>query len=84
MTSAPFGPWVPGLDNAERTARWRALTALAAVYCGSNAAVVEALCAAERDGRAAPRALELFDAMPALRRRRLLSSYAAIHRPDRR
>jgi hypothetical protein len=79
-----FGPWAPDLDPAERAARFRALAALAAVYCGgSSAAIVTALRGAEQDDTVAMRARAMFDALPALSQRRALATYAAVHRATR-
>ena len=54
---------------------------LAAVFVGSGHALVRTLRDAERDGAAATCALELLDSLPTLPRRKLLSMYAAVHKP---
>jgi hypothetical protein len=66
-----FGPWVSGLAEGERVARLREMRALALVFCGPSHPLVSALRRAELDPAAAERALELLDALPALRHRRL-------------
>jgi hypothetical protein len=82
-----FGPWVSHIDPIERGKQFRSLTALAAVFLGSQHQLVAALRAAETDdGEAAERALELLNRVPALTRRRMLSVFgsATWPRPDRR
>jgi hypothetical protein len=76
---AGFGPWSVGISPMERLARLRALRALAMCYCGGphHPLWVE-LLAAELDVTALPRALGQLDRLPALWRRRLLASYAAL------
>jgi hypothetical protein len=76
-----YGPWSPGLKSAERSARFRGLAALVAVFRGSGCSLVHALRAAERDSDAAARAFVLFEELPALSLRRILSTFAAIHSP---
>ena len=67
-----------GVPEAERMARCRELRALALVYCGLAHPATEALGAAISDPAATGRALVEIDAIPALRRRRLLASYGAL------
>jgi hypothetical protein len=76
-----YGPWSPDLEPAERSARFRALAALVAILRGSGCPLVHALRAAEHDTGAAARAFELFEDLPALSLRRILSTFAAIHSP---
>jgi hypothetical protein len=76
-----FGPWVAGVDPAERKAQFRALAVLAAVFSGWRNPLIGALREAEQDAAAGARALELLDALPALTRRRMLSVFAAVHSP---
>ncbi len=75
-----FGPWLPGLAEVERGARWRSFAALALVYVGSAHPLTRACAAAERDpaADAAAAAWEALSALPALTRRRLLSTYWAV------
>jgi hypothetical protein len=67
-----------GVPEAERMARCRELRALALVYCGLAHPATEALGAAITDPAMTGRALIVLDALPALRRRRLLASYGAL------
>jgi hypothetical protein len=76
-----FGPWADGFDGAERLARLRAMRALAFVFCGPAHPLTMALLEAEADDAAAIAALDHLDALPALRRRRLLAAYAALSAP---
>ena len=63
-------------DAAERRARLRSLRMASRLLCGPRGTELErALHAAERDPAALPRALVLLDAMPAIDRRRVLSSW---------
>jgi hypothetical protein len=78
-----FGPWAPGVDGAERVAQFRGLRCLVAAFCGSGHPVVTALREAELSEAAAERALEQFNEIPALRRRRLLSVFGAAQWPPR-
>jgi hypothetical protein len=78
----PFGPFMIGVDPTERTAQLRALRALTRVFAGEVPAV-ELLRRAERDESLSSCALEEFDRIPALARRRILSSFSALHRPPR-
>jgi hypothetical protein len=67
-----------GVPEAERMARCRELRALSLVYLGLHHPVTIALAAAVTDPAATDRALTVLDALPALRRRRLLASYGAL------
>jgi hypothetical protein len=49
----PFGPWARDIDQEERRCRWRALAALALVYCGNDSEPAQAARAAEHDDNAA-------------------------------
>jgi hypothetical protein len=73
-----FGPWLAGIDRAERLARTRAMRALAGVFCHGYPQFAEALRAAETSEAELERALQLLDELPALNRRRLLASYGAM------
>jgi hypothetical protein len=77
-----FGPWAPGLDAAERRARCRAMRALVLTLVRDRS-LIALLAAAETDDAALGRALEALDALPALPRRRLLATYAALSEPRR-
>jgi hypothetical protein len=67
-----------GIPEAERMARCRELRALSLVYLGLHHPVTIALAAAVTDPAATDRALTVLDALPVLRRRRLLASYGAL------
>lgn len=78
---SPFGPWVPGLEPGERTAQLRCLAGLAAVFRGSRDPLVAALREAEHDAAALARASELIERMPALVKRKLLSTFGSVTWP---
>lgn len=66
-------------DSAERRARLRSLRLGARLICGARGADLEhALIAAEHDPGGIPRVLELVDALSAIDRRRLLSSWMKV------
>jgi hypothetical protein len=77
----PFGPWSPGVTEYDRRAGLRAICALCAAYCGSDHPVVTTLRLAERVPDMMGQALDEFDRLPALRRRRIVGTYAAVMRP---
>jgi hypothetical protein len=79
--AAHFGPWSPDLDPTERVAEFRSLASLSALLVGSGNPLVAALRLAEQDTAAAVRALELLEELPALTRRRLLSTFGAVQYP---
>jgi hypothetical protein len=79
---SPFGPWCAA-DPNERIAQFRTLAALCAAFVGSGHHVVAELRTAEVDQAAADRALETFNALPALTRRRILSTWGATMWPPR-
>jgi hypothetical protein len=81
---APFGPWVPGASFDERMARFRMLAGLTAVYVGSWHPLVAELRHAERDQAAADLALELFNGLPSLTRRKILCTWGAVQWPKGR
>jgi hypothetical protein len=81
MSSGAFGPWSSGLDATERVAQFRSLASLAALMTGSGNPLVQALRQAEHDTAAAALALDLINALPALTRRRLLSTFGAVTWP---
>jgi hypothetical protein len=79
--AAGFGPWRDDLPADERKARVRELRALAHLLA-PNSPLIAALTAAEAgDQTALDAALDEIDRLPALTRRRLLASYAALSRP---
>jgi hypothetical protein len=79
--AADFGPWRDDIDKAERLARLRELRALAHLLA-PNSPLAAALKAAETGDQAAlDAALAELDRLPALARRRILATYAALSRP---
>ena len=78
---AGFGPWLPGLPEIERTARLRSLRTLVRLLAPSEAKFLAALRLAETDPAALEQAYSLLLAVPALTQRRILSTYAELHRP---
>jgi hypothetical protein len=73
-----------GVPEAERRARCRELRALSLVYLGPRHPATVALSAAITDPALTGRALIEIDAIPALRRRRLLAAYGAVLPPPTR
>jgi hypothetical protein len=73
----------PDVTPVEMVAQLRALCALTAAHCGSEHELIGELRRAEHDADAAARAMELFDKLPSLRRRRIISTLAAIMSPRR-
>jgi hypothetical protein len=71
-------------SNTERAARCRELRALSLVYLGLRHPVTIALAEAIVDPSATDRALSEINTIPALRRRRLLASYAVLMTRTRR
>lgn len=79
-----FGPWAPDVEADERRRQFRSLAALAAAFTGSGSALVVALREAELDDAARGRALEVLNGLPALTRRRILSTFGSIIWPAAR
>jgi len=73
-----IGPWSPGIDARERSARCRELRALATVYLGRSHPLTAALAIAATDDAALDAARIELAAIPALSRRRLLASYMSL------
>jgi hypothetical protein len=85
MTPAsPFGPWVAGIAGDERKVQLRSIAVLVAAFCGSSAPAVGALRDAEADTTKSDAALAALDAIPTLKRRRLLSVFGAVTWPANR
>ena len=74
-----FGLWRRELGDSERNAQLRSLAALAAVFVGNRNPLVTALRLAEEDDTELGRAYVLLEALPTLPKRRLLSTYLAVH-----
>ncbi|HJU20602.1 MAG TPA: hypothetical protein VJ770_29485 [Stellaceae bacterium] len=82
-TSPGYGPWIPGIDPAERMAATRELRVLSHLLCGPGHPLTAALAAAVTDPAALDRAVAELYRLPALTRRRLLATAAALWRPAR-
>jgi hypothetical protein len=78
-----FGPWAKGILPAERRARLRELRALAHVIVGPEHEFTVALRDALTDREAVKRAGTALRELPMRTMRRLLASYAALHRPPK-
>jgi hypothetical protein len=79
----PFGPFRPDVDPVERVAQLRTLRTLVHVHShdGIEPAVEDVLRQAEQDAFVLETALQAFDLLPALTRRRILATFAYIHKP---
>jgi hypothetical protein len=75
----PFGPF-RDIDPVERVAQLRTLRTLVRVFARDRE-LEAALHAAETNDAHRARALIMFDALPAVRRRNVLATFAYIHRP---
>jgi hypothetical protein len=76
-----WGPWSPTCHRDERVPQLRTLRTLAHLHLGPEDPWVAQLRAAETDPMAFVQALEGFERIPALRRRQVLASFAAINWP---
>jgi hypothetical protein len=76
-----FGPWAAELTPAERTARLRSLRSLARLLAPSETQRLITLRMAETDPAALDDAYQRLLAVPALIQRRILSTFAELHRP---
>lgn len=81
MTAPAFGPWSPGLPDLERACRFRCLATLGLILAGPGSRLCDLALAAEsgvdrgqRHPIAALEALESLEALPPLRRRRILAA----------
>ncbi|KQT58239.1 hypothetical protein ASG52_22595 [Methylobacterium sp. Leaf456] len=78
-----FGPRSDSIDAAEQLARLRSLRAIVRLTTGPRGdRLAEELHRAERDADRLPAALTALKGLAALDRRQVLSSYAALHRPQ--
>jgi hypothetical protein len=78
-----FWPLSPDVTPVEKVAQLRALCALTAVFAGSGHPLIDMLRRSETDHDAAAEALAMFDRLPSLRRRHIISTFAAIMNPRR-
>lgn len=76
-----FGPFEPGLSDAERVARCRVLRTCVLFVRRNAYELMIALYRAESDPDQLPVAFELFEALPALTKRHILSGYITIATP---
>ena len=77
-----FGPWSDAIDAAERRARLRCLRAIVHLFLGPRGEPLTCeLRRAESNDQALEYALAALNGLAALDRRRVLASYAALHRP---
>lgn len=77
-----FGPWASNLSTAERRARLRCLRGLVHVLCGPRGQdLAEMLDRAEFDGGALRESVDELARLEPLDRRRVLATYAKLHRP---
>jgi hypothetical protein len=76
-----IGPWLPGIDPAERLARLRSLRALVGVFAPGHLLVM-ALARAEVDpsDEVAQAAWDALMTVPSLKRRRILASMGTLLR----
>lgn len=79
-----FGPWSPLCPAGERERQLRCLQAIIACHHGSAHPLIPLLRRAERDAMAYAAALDEFERLPALHRRRVLATHAAITWPRSR
>ena len=73
-----YGPWSPSIHSGERIAQLRSLAALVAAAFGSDHPCVSALRRAEAGGAALQEAHTIFEKLPALAKRRLLSVFSSL------
>lgn len=84
MEIGPVGPWSAGISRTERAARCREFRALSLLLLGLNHPLTRILGEAlDDDGALAAARIEL-GAIPALKRRRLLSAYLGLLPAPRR
>lgn len=80
-----FGPWAEGISPMERFARLRSLRTIAMCMFGAHTPVAKPLFLAESlDPAELEAALEALNRMPALDRRKLLSSYITVNNKMKR
>jgi hypothetical protein len=79
----PFEPFLSDVTEPDRVAGLRAFAVLIAVHCGSDHPAVSALRCAEMDASTSSQALIEFDRLPALKRRKIILTYARVISPPR-
>jgi hypothetical protein len=83
VTAIPeaWGPWAPNLPEPERIGRLRSLQTLVRVFAGPDHPFAAALANAETDPAAAAAAWTALNTVPAVPRRKILATFAAVNRP---
>jgi hypothetical protein len=79
--AAGFGPWRYDIGEAERLARLREMRVLAYLLAPKSPLVAALKTAETGDQAVLDAALAELDRLPALARRRILATYAALSRP---
>jgi len=80
-TIGGYGPWSPTCDQVQRRLQMRCLSAIAYVYLGPAHPLWRTLRAGETDPMAYVQAQDLVEALPALVRRKLLSTFMRVTWP---
>jgi hypothetical protein len=81
----PYGPFfVEGIDPIERARKLMCFAGITACHLGSGHPLVSELRLAETDVAALEDAFAMFERLPALPRRRIISVYAAVMYPRQR
>jgi hypothetical protein len=73
-----FGPWVADLEKAEERAQLRLVGGVAASFIGSRHPLVATLRKAEDESTAKAEALRMFNLLPSLTRRRIVSVFGGV------
>jgi hypothetical protein len=76
---APWGPWTPVIDAGECRCQLRCLGGLVAVYRGTADPLIDILRDAEADQAVLQHAAVLFDQLPSLVARRVVSTFGAVN-----
>ena len=84
MTAPRLSFLLDGASDVERLCRMREWRAVTALICGWNSEVKRALDQAIEGGSSAVAVLSEIDALPALKRRRVLATIGALMRGGRR
>lgn len=78
-----FGPWSATCPVSEKSKQLRTLQALIAVHCGSTHPLIDQLRQAETDAMQFVASQEAFERLPALVRRKILSTFVALTWPQK-
>jgi hypothetical protein len=79
--AAAYGPWSPGIDRAERDRQLRCMAGIARMMLGAHHELPGLLRLAESDDAAFVRSGKIMEGLPALTRRKLLGTFAAVTWP---